>query len=161
MPDYTAHQKLLMRLRDERCGGNAAELARKIEKDATYVHRLFYPSGKKGGKGVGLEIMQACTKAFKLPPGYWEGIEELSFTYPTDRDGHSNGPLVATETDVIPYRRSTDVDEWTAEAIRILSKLDSAQKGAAVARLREFVGHLGPPRDGQTLPMAEKNARKA
>lgn len=71
--EFTKRQRLLMRIRDDRCGGNAAELARKIKKDATYVNRLLYPIGKKGGKGVGLEIMDACNKAFKLPPGYWDG----------------------------------------------------------------------------------------
>ena len=45
-------------------------------------------------------------------------------------------------------------DPWTTEAIQILSKLTDANKGAAVARLREFVNNLGPPRDGQALSMA-------
>lgn len=65
----------LARIRDERCGGNAAELARRIKKDPTYVNRLFYPPDKKGAKGIGLEIMSACTEAFGLPPGYWDGAE--------------------------------------------------------------------------------------
>lgn len=76
-----------MRIRDERCGGNAAELARRIKKDATYVNRLFYPVGKRGGKGVGLEIMAACNEAFSLPPGYWDGATDTALA------GVANEPL--------------------------------------------------------------------
>lgn len=137
-----------MRLRDEQCKGNAAELARRIEKNATYVHRLFYPIGKKGGKGVGLEIMQACTKAFKLSPGYWDGGENLPPSYSIDRDKHPYGHQPINETEITPYRRTTDFDPWTLEAIGILSKLDNFQKGAAVASLRQYVQNIGPPRNG-------------
>lgn len=79
--DYTAEQELLKRLRDERCGGNAAELARKLQKDATYVNRLLYPVGKKGRKGIGLEVMRAATEAFSLPPGYWHGADETGWPF--------------------------------------------------------------------------------
>lgn len=73
--EFTHEQRLLMRLRDERCNGNAAELARKLKKDATYVNRLLYPVGKKGRKGIGLEVMRAASEAFSLAPGYWEGAD--------------------------------------------------------------------------------------
>jgi hypothetical protein len=73
MADNAELQNRLKRIRDELCGGNAAELARRIKKDATYVNRLFYPAGKKGAKGIGLEIMDACNTAFNLPAGYWDG----------------------------------------------------------------------------------------
>lgn len=73
--EMTHQQLLLKKLRDERCGGVAAELARQIKKDVTYVNRLFYPPGKKGRKNIGLEIMRACTEAFQLPPGFWEGAD--------------------------------------------------------------------------------------
>lgn len=73
MAEFTREQELLMRLRDERCDGNAAELARRLSKDATYVNRLLYPIGKKGRKGIGLEVMRAASEAFELSPGYWDG----------------------------------------------------------------------------------------
>lgn len=73
--EFTREQELLKRLRDEQCGGNAAELARRLKKDATYINRLLYPAGKKGRKGIGLELMRAATQAFKLSPGYWEGAD--------------------------------------------------------------------------------------
>jgi phage repressor protein C with HTH and peptisase S24 domain len=67
----TNEQLLLMEVRDKLCGGNAAELARRIGKDATYVNRLFYPAGKAGRKGIGLGIMRAVIDAFDLPAGFW------------------------------------------------------------------------------------------
>ncbi len=72
MPEFTPDQLLLMHIRDTYCGGKAAELARKIGKDGTYVHRLFYPIGKKARKGIGLEIMKTCSSVFGLAPGFWE-----------------------------------------------------------------------------------------
>lgn len=78
MPAFTNYQLLLMEIRDQRCGKSAAELGRKIGKDGTYVHRLFYPLGKKGGKGIGLAIMDACNKAFNLPAGYWDSTPTIA-----------------------------------------------------------------------------------
>jgi hypothetical protein len=72
-PEELTHAQVLLALiREKRCGGNMAELGRRIKRDASYVARLFYPPGKKGGKGVGLEIMKACTAVFALPAGYWD-----------------------------------------------------------------------------------------
>jgi hypothetical protein len=82
MPDNTELQNRLRKIRDDLCGGNAAELARRIKKDATYVNRLFYPAGKKGAKGIGLEIMAACNEAFNLPPGYWDGQTTRAYAEP-------------------------------------------------------------------------------
>lgn len=90
MDKFTNHQLLLMQVRDFYCKGKAAELARRIGKDGTYVHRLFYPIGKKGGKGVGLEIMTACSTAFDLPPGYWEG--QATYAPPHDTKATENKP---------------------------------------------------------------------
>lgn len=77
MDEFEPRQLLLMQIRDKRCGGNSAELARRIVKDPTYVNRLFYPIGKTGRKGVGLEIMDSCNAVFDLPAGYWDGKAAL------------------------------------------------------------------------------------
>lgn len=72
-------QKLLYLIVKDRCGGKAAKLAKAIEKDPSYINRLFYHPSKKGAKGIGLEIMTACTAAFNLPKGYWdEGLGDSS-----------------------------------------------------------------------------------
>lgn len=73
-------RQLLDAIKSLRCNDNAAELARSIEKDASYVNRLLWDEGKKGAKGIGPEIMDACQKAFKLPRGFWEmDMEEATY----------------------------------------------------------------------------------
>jgi hypothetical protein len=71
--DLSPEQKLLAAICLDHCDGNRSEMARRIGKDASYVARLFYPAGKAGAKGIGIEIMAACTREFHLPPGFWEG----------------------------------------------------------------------------------------
>lgn len=91
MFEHASLQLLLQQIRDRLCGGNAAELARRIKKDPTYVNRLFYPPGKAGAKRIGLEIMAACNDAFGLPRGFWEGAKP---------DWHLPGP--SSEDVLIP-----------------------------------------------------------
>lgn len=72
-------QDLLGLLRAHYCGGNAAELGRRIDTDGTYINRLFYPPGKPGGKGIGPDIMDKASRAFDLPRGFWEmSLDEAS-----------------------------------------------------------------------------------
>lgn len=150
MSDYTNHQLLLMKLRDDYCKKNAAELARRIGKDPTYVSRLFYPIGKKGGKGVGLEIMQACSKAFELAPGFWEGAANLPPSYQIQPDDHPTvmNPAKAVDVIALPKRNP---DKWTIEAMEIFSRLTEAQRAACVVTLRAYEAAVGPPRYGQAL----------
>lgn len=55
---------------------------------------------------------------------------------------------------VVPYRRSTDCDEWTTEAIKLMQSLRPDQREGALAALRTHIQNLGPPRHGQTLSVA-------
>lgn len=68
----TPRQQMLREIKDRLCGGNAAELARRIGKDPTYINRLFYEKSKSGHKGIGLEIMDVCSREFFLPKGFWD-----------------------------------------------------------------------------------------
>jgi hypothetical protein len=76
MEKYERLQALLTFIKNTFCNGKAAELARRIDKSDSYVNRLFYPQGKNGAKGIGTEIMEACTEAFGLPRGFWEMTPE-------------------------------------------------------------------------------------
>lgn len=134
-------QTLLTQIRQDFCGGNSTELARRIGKDASYVHRLFYPREKKGAKGIGLEIMNACTEAFKLPPGYWDGALPVQIA-------------IAMEPHPVYKIQPPESDEWTYAAIAIMKSLDTVQKAQMVAKMREFKQFLGPPCDGQALQVA-------
>lgn len=78
----TKRQYLLKLLRKQYCDDKTSTLAKRIGRDYSYVHRLLLSPDKKGHKGIGLEIMQACTDAFGLYPGFWEGGEENEATKP-------------------------------------------------------------------------------
>ncbi len=71
----TKKQELLKQIRSTYCDDKTVRLAQAIGKDYSYVSRLFYPTEKKGHKGIGLEIMEACSRAFDLPNGFWDGSE--------------------------------------------------------------------------------------
>ena len=72
METYQRLQALLQQILVRFCDGNKAELARRLQKDASYINRLFYPPTKAGAKGIGQEIMEATKKAFPLPVGFWD-----------------------------------------------------------------------------------------
>jgi hypothetical protein len=110
MSQFDARQLLLMKIRDDHCGGSATELARRIDKDASYVHRLFYPIEKKGRKGIGLEIMNTCSSEFKLPAGYWEGVPLTNTVY-----NQEQFPTAILQDDKVTSMRAwpfKDVSEW-------------------------------------------------
>lgn len=61
--------------------GNAADFARKISKDGSYINRCLYEGGKKGKKRISDEIISAILDTFTLPPGWmdipqWNNIQE-------------------------------------------------------------------------------------
>ena len=153
MAEYTNEQQLLMHLRDAECRGNAAELARKIGKDPTYVSRLFYPIGKKARKSIGLEIMQSCTKAFSLPPGFWERPAKSAEAYPAGTDTFPTQRLDINSPGVV-FLPKPKPDKWILRANEILSQLNEAQRAACVVNLELYLAAVGPPKDGQTLSVA-------
>jgi hypothetical protein len=95
MEKYERLQALLTFIRDRFCGGKAAALARKIDRSDSYVNRLFYPQGKNGAKGIGSEIMEACTEAFSLPRGFWEMTPEEAVIEMSGGVDQSTGPVAA------------------------------------------------------------------
>lgn len=73
----------------------------------------------------------------------------------------AGGPLIASEPQTVLFPSSVKTtpdlsgfDPWTREAIDIMLRLREHEKQAAIANLRTFVHNLGPPRDGQALPVA-------
>lgn len=79
MDKYDRLQALMLGIKERYCGGTAAELARKLGKDASYVNRLFYARGKSGAKGIGPDLMERASEVFALPRGFWEMTPEEAF----------------------------------------------------------------------------------
>lgn len=89
-----------------------------------------------------------------LPGNTYHGTEVN--TTAKDSGPHTNVVTIGTDS-----RPVAALDPWTREAIEIMSKLKEHEKQGALANLRTYVYNLGPPRDGQALPMAAKNGGAA
>lgn len=141
--DYERKQELLRGIKQAYCGGVAAELARRIKRDPSYVNRLFYEQSKDGAKGIGQEIMDACKAAFELPRGFWDmdpneafptgvptvvqtgylpGFEALSV--PVLATAASMGPGAEQHDDVVVGRLTLRPD-WVTKTLKSLSKLEN------------------------------------
>ncbi|WP_028715520.1 LexA family protein [Pantoea ananatis] len=81
MDKYEKRRQRLIQIRDEFCGGKAVEVARKIEREPSYVSRMLYEDGKKGKKRIADDMVEVIEKAFSLPRGWMDGISD---------DGHGN-----------------------------------------------------------------------
>jgi hypothetical protein len=67
------HRRLrLLELRKWTCGGVTARLAEKIGRSDGYVSRMLYEEGKKGKKGIGIELLNVLEDAFNLCPGWFD-----------------------------------------------------------------------------------------
>lgn len=77
MDKYEKRRRRLTKLRDEMCGGKAAELARRIGREPSYVSRMLYPEGKAGKKRIADDMMEVIESAFKLPRGWLDQINDL------------------------------------------------------------------------------------
>lgn len=72
MDDYERRQALLRLLIEHFAGGVKREFVARINRDESYVGRLLYAREKRGAKGIGTAIMDACRTALDLPDGYWD-----------------------------------------------------------------------------------------
>jgi phage repressor protein C with HTH and peptisase S24 domain len=78
MDKYERRRLNLIKLRDEKCNGKASVLAKKIERDQSYVSRMLYEEGKDGKKRIADEMIEVIEDAFDLPRG-WLDSETGSF----------------------------------------------------------------------------------
>lgn len=74
MDKYEKRRLRLLKIRDDFCSGKAAEVARKIERDPSYVSRMLYEEGKLGKKRIADDMVEIIEKAFSLPRGWMDGI---------------------------------------------------------------------------------------
>ncbi len=120
MDKYEQRRLRLIQIRDELCGGKAVDVARRIEREPSYVSRMLYEDGKKGKKRIADDMVEVIEKAFSLPRGWMDGIAD---------NGHGNVEFAANHKDtkgfpliswvsagqwleaVEPYKLD-EIDEW-------------------------------------------------
>lgn len=78
MDKYEQRRLKLIEIRDRFCNGKASELARRIEREPSYVSRMLYPEGKNGKKRIADDMMEIIETAFSLPRGWMDSISPES-----------------------------------------------------------------------------------
>ncbi|WP_156473288.1 hypothetical protein [Pseudorhodoferax sp. Leaf265] len=137
MENYERFQALLLLLRQVYCAGNSTRLADQINKDATYVRRLFYPRDKKGAKGIGPDIQAACVRAFGLPRGFWE-MEETEARLAIGAE--STGPVPLRHiTQQPPALSSEYVAAYVEDVGQLVGELASSLNAEQATVLRTLL----------------------
>jgi hypothetical protein len=75
MDKYERRRLRLLQLRDETCHGKSAELARRINREPSYVTRMLYPEGTPGKKRIAEDMADVIEAAFSLPKGWLDSSE--------------------------------------------------------------------------------------
>lgn len=76
MDKYEYRRQRLIRIRDEICGGKAVDIARRINREPSYVSRMLYPEGKKGKKRIADDMVELIESSFSLARGWMDGLNE-------------------------------------------------------------------------------------
>ena len=76
MDKYEQRRLRLIEIRDRFCNGKASELARRIEREPSYVSRMLYPEGKSGKKRIADDMMELIEKSFNLPRGWMDMLTD-------------------------------------------------------------------------------------
>jgi len=120
MDKYEKRRLRLMQIRDEMCGGKAVEVARKIEREPSYVSRMLYDESKKGRKRIADDMVEIIEKAFSLPRGWMDGIADAGHGNVAYSGAHRETkgfPLISWVSAgqwleaVEPYKLE-EIDEW-------------------------------------------------
>jgi len=59
----------------------------------------------------------------------------------------------AKNEELLPKKSVTGDDQWTLEAVEIMSKLDESDKRAVVANMKTFIHNLSPKQNDETSPL--------
>lgn len=120
MDKYEKRRQRLIQIRDEMCGGKAVEVARKIEREPSYVSRMLYDKGKKGRKRIADDMVEIIEKAFSLPRGWMDGVADSghgNVSYSGEHKRAKGFPLISWVSAgqwleaVEPYKLE-EIDEW-------------------------------------------------
>ncbi|AZI52010.1 LexA family transcriptional repressor [Pantoea agglomerans] len=125
MDKYEKRRLRLMQLRDEQCGGKAVDVARRIEREPSYVSRMLYEDGKKGKKRIADDMVEVIEKAFSLPRGWMDGIADKghgNVEFAGNQKETKGFPLISWVSAgqwleaIEPYKLN-EIDEWPETTI--------------------------------------------
>lgn len=123
-----------MKLRDERCNGKAAEVARLIGRADNYVSRMLYPEGKPGKKRIAEDMVEVIEKAFDLPKGWLDGeISAINTVHKNSKDiiPHSKEAEVF-RIDILDFTVSAGPGAVNNEFVEVLRSVEYSADDARV-----------------------------
>ncbi|POR52789.1 hypothetical protein B0G62_10486 [Paraburkholderia eburnea] len=91
------------------CGGSAAELARRIEREASYVTRMLYPPGKNGRKRIGEELVEIIETVFGKPRGWLDSPSDPDATAHASQS--TTSVLDPIESEILTLMKEMSTDE--------------------------------------------------
>lgn len=130
MDKYEKRRLRLIQLRDDYCEGKAVNIARKIDREPSYVSRMLYPVGKAGKKRIADDMVEIIERSFNLPRGWMDGLvaqdmQNISIMkQPSNMKGY---PLIswvqagAWSEALEPYALD-EIDEWPASAMHVMGQ---------------------------------------
>lgn len=74
MNRYEIRRLNLIRLKDEICSGKIVNLAKRLNKNPSFVARLLYEDGKKYKKNIADKLVSDIESSFCLPRGWLDGL---------------------------------------------------------------------------------------
>lgn len=128
MDRYELRRQHLIKLRDERCNGKIAELARVIDRDPSYVSRMLYPEGKKAKKRISEQMVEVIETKFQLPQGYLDSPLTPSLE---NSNNESNAQILGT---IDAWDRKTPLSDDEVEVPFFADIRLSAGSGEVVER---------------------------
>lgn len=120
MDKYEKRRLRLAQIKNDFCGGRAVEVAKRIEREPSYVSRMLYEEGKKGKKRIADDMVEIIEKAFALPRSWMDGITEeidANVEYAGKHKDTKGFPLISWVSAgnwleaVEPYKLE-EVDDW-------------------------------------------------
>ncbi len=128
MDKYEKRRLRLIQLRDDYCDGKAVSIARKIDREPSYVSRMLYPEGKSGKKRIADDMVEIIERSFDLPRGWMDGLvaQDVQNIRVTKQPSRMKGyPLIswvqagAWSEALEPYSLN-DIDEWPESSAHVM-----------------------------------------
>lgn len=131
MDKYEQRRLRLEEIRDRFCNGKASDLARRIEREPSYISRMLYPEGKNGKKRIADDMVEIIEKAFSLPRGWMDGIVENTSSNISGFQPYIKGERYPVLSKVQAGAWSEAVEAYTLKDIDLWLESDAHIQGEA------------------------------
>lgn len=153
MDKYERRRLNLIELRDKKCNGKAAELAKKIGRDPSYVSRMLYEEKKPGKKRIADDMIEVIEAAFSLPRGWLDsdGYQGDQITV-----GDDGTPMIADSAPMIAGMKIKTIEHILLDNYRGMSQSHKE----ALEQMANALYLIDNPKDGVAGARANKKNKE-